>query len=65
MTLTKTQQKLLQKSVDNIHFQAIKDKVNLEDSYIRQETPTLPKFEKPIKVKWSAGLWNLSRQLLP
>ena len=29
-SLTKTQQKLLQKSVDNIHYQQIKKLVNLE-----------------------------------
>ena len=42
--MTKAQQNLLQKSIDNIHFQQIKKRVNLESNFEwARKNPILPR----------------------
>jgi len=45
---------------------AIQAHVNLEEKkWYVAEVIELPKYEKPKKIKWSVGLWNLARQIMP
>ena len=52
--LTKTQQQLLQKSIDNIHYQQIKNRVNLEaelewnKTYIGSPMPDQAKYNEEL-----------------
>jgi hypothetical protein len=55
----------------NIHNwsvqQAIQDRVRKEDVYAwsqRKENRYLPKYEKPQKVQFTAGIYNFIRQVL-
>ncbi len=48
--------------------QAIKDRVAIEDRYfwaLKEEKIELPKYTKPPKVPFTAGTYNLLKQLLP
>ena len=48
--------------------QAIKDRVAIEDRYfwaLKEEKIELPKYVKPERLPFTAGVYNMVRQLLP